>query len=331
MVSLKDVAQLAGVSMMTVSRVLNHPDTVRPETRKRVMQAVQTLNYIPDHSARKIRTQRNSASTIAILARDTATTPFSVEILLAIEQTAREKGWNSFLINIFSEQDSERAVRQLLAQRPDGIIYTTMGLRHVTLPDVLKGENVILANCQSDDKSLPAYIPNNFDAQYQATRYLIDRGYQKPLCFWLPDAEAASRDRRNGFEHAWQTAGRSLSDTSQHHMMLGDEHYTDLAELLAIKLKDNHPDFDVLICGNDRIAFIAYQVLLAHGIAIPEQVAVLGFDNQVGMGNLFLPPLSTIQLPHDEIGRQATLHIIENRENGGCQQLPCPLLIRSST
>ncbi|MEH2921637.1 LacI family DNA-binding transcriptional regulator [Samsonia erythrinae] len=331
MVSLKDVAQLAGVSMMTVSRVINHPDTVRPETRKRVMQAVQTLNYIPDHSARKIRTQRNRASTIAILAKDTATTPFSVEILLAIEQTAREKGWNSFLINIFSEQDSERAVRQLLAQRPDGIIYTTMGLRHVTLPSALRGENVILANCLSDDRSLPAYVPNNADAQYQATRHLIERGYQKPLCFWLPEAEPASHDRRAGFERAWLEAGRSLSDVSQHHMLLGDEHYTDLAGLLATRIQNNRPYFDVLICGNDRIAFIAYQVLLANGIAIPEQVAVLGFDNQVGMGDLFLPPLSTIQLPHDEIGRQATLHIIEKRENGGCQQLPCPLLIRSST
>ncbi|MEH0831987.1 LacI family DNA-binding transcriptional regulator [Pectobacterium cacticida] len=331
MASLKDVAQLARVSMMTVSRVINHPDAVSPETRERVMQAVQALNYIPDHSARKIRTQHNHASTIAILAQDTATTPFSVEILLAIEQTAREKGWNSFLINIFSQHDSERAVRQLLAQRPDGIIYTTMGLRHIALPPALKGENIILANCLSDDRSLPAYIPNNFDAQYQATRYLIERGYQKPLCFWLPDAEAASGDRRAGFEYAWLAAGRALSEASQHHMMLGDEHYTDLADLLAARLNDHHPDFDVLICGNDRIAFIAYQVLLAHGIAIPEQVAVLGFDNQVGMGNLFLPPLSTVQLPHDEIGRQATLHIIEKRENRGCQQLPCPLLIRAST
>ncbi|WP_224554120.1 hypothetical protein [Pectobacterium versatile] len=69
-------------------------------------------------------------------------------------------------------------------------------------------------------------MPNNFDAQHQATRYLIDRGYQKPLCFWLPEAEAANHDRREGFEHTWQTTGRSLSDASQHHMMV--QHVVDV-------------------------------------------------------------------------------------------------------
>ncbi len=92
-----------------------------------------------------MRAQGRKPSTLAVLAQDTATTPFSVDILLAIEQTASEFGWNSFLINIFSEDDAARAARQLLAHRPDGIIYTTMGLRHITLPESLYGENIVLA------------------------------------------------------------------------------------------------------------------------------------------------------------------------------------------
>ncbi len=84
----------------------------------------------------RTRAQGRKPSTLAVLAQDTATTP-SVDILLAIEQTASEFGWNSFLINIFSEDDAARAARQLLAHRPDGIIYTTMGLRHITLPESL--------------------------------------------------------------------------------------------------------------------------------------------------------------------------------------------------
>ena len=126
--------------MMTVSRVMHNAESVRPATRNRVLQAIQTLNYVPDLSARKMRAQGRKPSTLAVLAQDTATTPFSVDILLAIEQTASEFGWNSFLINIFSEDDAARAARQLLAHRPDGIIYTTMGLRHITLPESLYGE-----------------------------------------------------------------------------------------------------------------------------------------------------------------------------------------------
>ena len=330
MVSLKDVATMAGVSLMTVSRVINHPQNVKPATRERVQQAIDTLNYVPDYSARKIRNQGVTASTIAILALDTATTPYSVEMLLAIEQTARESGWNSFLINILSVDDSERAVKQLLSQRPDGIIYTTMGLRHVTLPPALEGKPVVLANCVSDSPNLPCYIPDDFDGQYQATRYLIAQGYRRPLCFWLPTEMLASHARRDGFEQAWLEAGLSLDQVQQYHMAMGDAHYTDLAALLEAHYNHGQPDFDVLVCGNDRIAFVGYQQLLAKGVKIPDQVAVLGYDNLIGVGELFLPPLSTVQLPHHELGREAALHVIEGRQRRGISRIPCPLLKRIS-
>ncbi|RKQ40921.1 LacI family DNA-binding transcriptional regulator [Enterobacter sp. R1(2018)] len=330
MASLKDVANMAGVSLMTVSRVINHAEHVSPTTRERVQKAIAALNYVPDYSARKIRSQGTKTSTIAILALDTATTPFSVEMLLAIEQTARERGWNSFLINILSSEDAERAVRHLLAQRPDGIIFTTMGLRYVTLPEALAGKQVVLANCVTDDKTLPCYIPDDFAGQYQATRYLIAKGYRRPLCFWLPEKALASQPRRDGFIQAWREAGLSLDEVRQYHMAMGDEHYTDLAALLDRHCTDGAADFDALVCGNDRIAFVAYQTLLARGIRIPQQVAVLGYDNLVGVGELFLPPLTTVQLPHHEIGRQAALHLIEGRTHGGVQPVACPLLKRVS-
>ena len=126
-------------------------------------------------------------------------------------------------------------------------------------------------------------------------------------------------------------AGRDLAEVKQFHMATGDDHYTDLASLLNDHFKSGKPDFDVLICGNDRAAFVAYQVLLAKGVRIPQDVAVMGFDNLVGVGHLFLPPLTTIQLPHDIIGREAALHIIEGREGGRVTRIPCPLLIRCST
>lgn len=330
MASLKDVATMAGVSLMTVSRVINHPDNVRPATRERVQQAIDALHYVPDYSARKIRNQGGNASTIAILALDTATTPYSVEMLLAIEQTARESGWNSFLINILSVEDSERAVKQLLSQRPDGIIFTTMGLRHVTLPAALANQPVVLANCITDDPRLPCYIPDDDAGQYQATRYLIEQGCRRPLCFWLPTETLASKARRNGFERAWLEAGLSLDEVQQYHMAMGDDHYTDLAALLETHFDQGKPDFDALVCGNDRIAFVGYQRLLAKGIAIPHQVAVLGYDNLIGVAELFLPPLSTVQLPHHELGRQAALHVIEGRTRSGISYLPCPLLKRVS-
>ena len=89
-------------------------------------------------------------------------------------------------------------------------------------------------------------------------------------------------------------------------------------------------DFDILICGNDRIAFLAYQVLLSMGLRIPEQVAVLGYDNMIGTGELFYPPLTTVQLPHYELGKEATLHIIQERNHRDIVHVPCQLVERES-
>ncbi|CNH72433.1 LacI family sugar-binding transcriptional regulator [Yersinia aldovae] len=155
------------------------------------MQAIETLNYVPDFSTRKMRGNTTKTSTLAVLAWDTATTPFSVEILLSIELTAREFGWNSFLVNLTSQEYSRRAVNQLLAQRPDGIIFTSMGLRQATIPERLGDKNIVLANCVSENPSNPSYIPDDFDGQYQAMKVLLRRGYQRPLCIYLPEWKIA--------------------------------------------------------------------------------------------------------------------------------------------
>ena len=134
MASLKDVAKLANVSLMTVSRALNSPERLKPETLARVQAAIEQTNYVPDLSAKKIRGAHATPNTIGVLALDTVTTPFSVEITLSIEETARAHGWNSFVVNMFSDDSPETIVDLLLSHRPDGIIYTTMGLRQVPLP-----------------------------------------------------------------------------------------------------------------------------------------------------------------------------------------------------
>ncbi|CDL60132.1 Sucrose specific transcriptional regulator CscR,LacI family [Klebsiella pneumoniae IS39] len=122
MASLKDVAKLANVSLMTVSRALNTPERLKPETLARVQAAIAETNYVPDLSAKKIRGARATPSTIGVLALDTVTTPFSVEITLSIEETARAHGWNSFVVNMFSD-DRPEAVVDLPPLPPSGRHY----------------------------------------------------------------------------------------------------------------------------------------------------------------------------------------------------------------
>lgn len=107
----------------------------------------------------KIRGAKTTANTIGVLALDTMTTPFSVEITLSIEETARAHGWNSFVVNMFSNDKPEKMVDLLLAHRPDGIIYTAMGLRQVPVPEKLHKYRCVLANCESTSGPSPPIFP----------------------------------------------------------------------------------------------------------------------------------------------------------------------------
>jgi DNA-binding LacI/PurR family transcriptional regulator len=332
MASLKDVAKLAGVSLMTVSRAINEPGKLRSETYQRVKRAIDQLGYVPDLSAQRIRGDSNRVQTLGVLALDTATTPFSVEMLLSIEKTAREHGWNSLVVNLFADDSAEQTVDLLLAHRPDGVIFTTMGLRQVNLPARLLDKKLVLANCISPEHQIASYIPDDEQGQYHAARALIAKGYRAPLCIHLPESTLAAGLRRRGLERAWRESGCELPQLRQYHLDLsgGDEGYRDCVALVERHFSAGRRDCDVVVCGNDRVAFLVYQVLLAQGWKIPQQVAVLGYDNMVGIGELFLPPLTTVQLPHYELGRQAALHLIEQREHRDQVKLPCPLLERGS-
>ncbi len=110
----------------------------------------------------------------------------------------------------------------------------------------------------------------------------------------------------------------------------GDEHYHDIPAVVLAHIREGKPGFDSVICGNDRIAFMVYQTLLGRGLRIPQDVAVVGYDNMVGIGDLFLPPLSTVQLPHYDIGRLSALHIIHGDNHRETRKVASPWLPRAS-
>ncbi len=330
MASLKDVAKLANVSLMTVSRALNNPERLRPDTLSRVQAAISQLNYVPDLSAKRIRGARATPNTLGVLALDTVTTPFSVEITLSIEETARAHGWNSFVVNMFSDDSPETTVDLLLSHRPGGIIYTTMGLRQVPVPAKLLTLPCVLANCESLHDPVASYIPDDEQGQYEGVKALLGAGFRHPLCLHLPARHLAAVRRRRGLERACREAGVD-PDTLQHYYMeFGDEHYRDIPGMVEAHMRGGKPQFDSVVCGNDRIAFLVYQVLLSRGVRIPQDVAVLGYDNMVGIGDLFLPPLSTVQLPHYDIGRLSALHIINGDSHRDTVRVNSPFLQRDS-
>ncbi|MDU6674131.1 MAG: substrate-binding domain-containing protein, partial [Bradyrhizobium sp.] len=169
-----------------------------------------------------------------------------------------------------------------------------------------------------------------FDERNDAVKALLAAGYRRPLCLHLPASQPATIRRRLGLERACREAGIEPDHLSHSYMGQGDEHYHDIPAVVLAHIREGRPGFDSVICGNDRIAFMVYQTLLGQGLRIPQDVAVVGYDNMVGIGDLFLPPLSTVQLPHYDIGRLSALHIIHGDNHRETRKVASPWLPRAS-
>jgi DNA-binding LacI/PurR family transcriptional regulator len=336
--TIKDVAKAAGVSTMTVSRVLNRPQLVGEPTRERVQKAIRKLDYVANEMARQIGTGRRPC--IGILSLNLATTPYSVSITLTVEQVARENGWRTSIVNTFSSDPSTGTLDTLLALRPEGVIFATMGHRIVKVHERLIRTGVVLANCETVQRGIACYVPDDEQGQYEGVRELLQKGYRRPICIHLPEGAVATPLRRKGMQRAFQEF--KIPQKEQTHFILTDKRdglyaaqsikeadYLQTAQFLN-KALANRPRPDCVICANDRVAFVAYQHLLSLGLHIPRDMGILGFDNMVGVADLFLPPLSTIALPHEDIGRAAALHIIHKRKRSSIYQIPCSFVRRSS-
>lgn len=317
---------------MTVSRAINSPEKLNRETLVKINRAIKALGYVPDLSARKIRGGHSSSKTIGVFALDTATTPFAVEMLLSLESTARENGWNLFILNVFEDPPPPQIIDLMLSHRPDGIVFSAMQLRTVEIPPALRSKPLVLSNCISTEPDIACYISDDEGGQYQAVRQALQRGYRRPLCINLPHHCLAWKLRQQGLLHACTEAGIAPDDIRQYNISTDDAYEETIAELERQLGMSQHakPDFDLLICGNDRIALVAYQYLLSRGLRIPADIAILGYDNMVGVAELFYPPLTTVQLPYYEMGRQAAQHLIENRDEPFIHRINCPIVDRQS-
>ncbi len=336
--TIRDVAKATGVSPMTVSRVINSPQLVAKSTREKVQAAIRDLDYMVNDLGRPPGKSRRPV--IGILALNVATTPYSVTITFAVEQVAREYGWRTYLVNTFSNDPSGEVLDSMLSLRPEGVVFATTGHRTVNVNERLIRAGVVLANCRTTQKGVACYVPDDEQGQFDGVRKLLEKGYRRPLCIHLPEGGAAMPLRRKGMLRAFEEF--NIPEKDQTHAILAHKpddlesiqfrHDADflqtvsfLDEALATRSRP-----DCVICGNDRVALVAYQHLLSRGIRIPEDIGILGFDDMVGIGGLFLPPLSTVRLPHEELGRAAALHIITGKKQSRIHRIPCPFVGRAS-
>ena len=324
-VTIHDIAREAKVSPSTVSRVLNENVPVAPEKRAAVLAVVKQLNYQPNAIARGLVRRRTAG--IGVMTQSIAS-PFYGEILLGIEHGLSGSGYHAIFTSGNWRTDEELAALGRLAQRRvDALILLTGALSDdhllrvaADLPLVIIGRSIaaIAERCLQID---------NFHAAYEATHYLITLGHRRIAHIAGPASHHDSADRRAGYEAALKDAGLTLD---QQLIVAGA--YTEQSGLLAMQaLLSRGEMFSAVFTANDQMAYGARLALYRNGIRVPEDISLVGFDDQYASAYT-TPPLTTVRQPTYDMGRAAA-HAILRLLDGQPPALPhftTELILRES-
>lgn len=308
-----DVARVAGVSPTTVSFVLNDVSGSRISavTRDRVRASARELSYRPNAAARMLR--ENRSQTVGFITDEIASTPFAGEIIEGAQEAAWEAGKILIIVNTGHNRGiEESAVEMMLERRVDGIIHAAMYHRAVEPPAASREVPAVLLNCYSEEGSWTSVVPDEVAGGRKATEVLLDAGHERIGFINLTPGVPAALGRREGYEEALQERGLAPDET----LITGCDGTARGGYGCARALLGHSEPPTAIFCGNDPMAMGAYEAIRELGLRIPADVAVVGFDNQELIAAHLRPALSTIALPHHEMGRWAVESLIAQADRG---------------
>lgn len=331
--TMMDVARAAGVSQSSVSLVLNNMSGARisDTTRQRVNAAAQELGYMLP-AMRRSGSSSAQGQTIAYLADEISTTVFPVQSIDGARDAAWEHGMLLSTYVTRSDATVEAAVIDSIRRLPGllGIIYSTVFTREVNLPPAIAEHNVVLLNCYTADLGHLSVVPGEFVGGFNATNHLIQHGHRR---IGLINGEPwmdASADRLAGYRQALASADIPFdADLVLDGDWLPDSGRMHLATLMALPAPPT-----AVFCGNDMMAVGAMQTASTLGLRVPEDISIIGYDDQV-IAAYTRPPLTTVVLPNYEMGRQAANLLIDSaisRKEPYTKliKVECPVVTRNS-
>ncbi|WP_262173762.1 LacI family DNA-binding transcriptional regulator [Saccharococcus sp. Marseille-Q5394] len=300
MASIRDVAKHASVSVATVSRVLNDKGYVGAETRKKVEAAIAELNYRPNEVARSLF--KKQSKTIGLILPDIMN-PFFPELARAIEDTASKLGYTVILCN--SDEDEEKAQRYvdvLLQKYVDGIIISSntiqeKTIRELTIPVVCIDREI--------SKDIPTIVVDNKNGARMATRFLIEKGRRKIAHIRGPLDIVNANERCEGYREI--VADEQWFNESY---IVNGNYRMETATEAVLELLRQHPEIDGIFAANDTMAIGAMKAAYQHGLKVPEDISIIGFDG-IALGKASIPELTTIEQPLYELGQKAAKVLIK--------------------
>ena len=327
-VTIRDVADAAGVSVGTVSKALNGGGQLRQATRAAVQRAALALRFRPNELARSLSGPRRF--TVGLVSTDRHGR-FSIPVLEGIEDTLDAARISVFLCNAAGDPAREHEhVQSLLAKRVDGIIVTGKRARP-RAPLDLGGEAVpvVYAFARVAGAEFPCLLPDDFGGGRAAGEHLLRLGRSRIAHITGPARTEAVQHRLAGLQAAHVAYGLELRPE----LVLADSWSETWGHAAVGQLASIRASLDAIFCGSDQIARGVVDALRERGVRVPEDIAVVGFDNWEIIATASRPPLTTVDMNLPALGRQAGLELlamIEGRGRPGVRRLPCSIVVRAS-
>jgi DNA-binding LacI/PurR family transcriptional regulator len=330
-VSIKDIARAANVSHPTVSRALSYSPLVKGETAERIRQIATSLGYRPSAIARSLASKKTK--TIGVVVTSIAD-PFIADVVSGIEETANDHGYSVFLANSNANPDREvKVVHSFHERRVDGILVTAsrVGALYVPLLSGLKVPIVLINNQHADepDEFIYSVMIDNHKASTEVMNYLLGLGHRRIAYIGDQAGFQSDTERFAGYRQALGFAGYPfLPELVVHGDGKPEGGRQAMEKLLTLPMPPT-----AVFCYNDMSALGALRALYSHGIKVPDDISIVGFDD-LSIASYTSPLLTTIGQPKQQMGRMAMetmLNLISGVDTKANIKVEGKLIIREST
>ncbi len=326
--TMKDVAKEANVSIATVSHVINNTKNISKATRMKVMSVIEKYNYKPNYSAKTLRQQSTKTAALVISSYPDS---FVTEMIFAIEERAKEMGYNLLLVNTKENNEyEEKTINLLYSNLVDGILLspTSGDVQYLHKYTMEKFPIVMINRYEDSIKNIPRVTGDNFQLGYDATTHLVKHGHKNiGFIFTYPNVSTTA-DRIRGYQQALKQANLPFNEE----LIIQGFAHADGGADAARELLEKETKVTALFIQNDLMTIGAIDAIKKLKKSIPDDIAIIGFG-EFSASHIIEPPITNVVLPPETIGKIAfdtLLNKINNPDYMSHIELPHSMTIRKS-
>lgn len=332
-VTIEDIAREAGVSIATVSRVINNTKPVSPELRSRVYQVIQRNHFKPNTLARGLITKKTSM--VGIIVPDISNAVFG-KLTKGINSVCAKKDYTAVVCESQGELKKELRLLDIMEDKQiEGLLFAGVDVNHTLVEAMMSKDYPVVLVAQEtsqDENAISTVIHNNVDAMYDAVKFLLDNGHERIAYLGGPKNDFSSGKKRlKGYRRALEEAGIGVKDS---YIVQGEFSYSSGYEGMKLLYEENSKLPTAVVAGSDVIAVGAMQYLDSMRVRVPDEISVMGFDDS-DFATYVKPELSTVRIPYYDEGEKAARMLLEliggERKAPVTEYIPHKIIRRSTT